>query len=57
LVTSDFYLLHSDALGEFNNPRWQVDLRSRIYQTIDLSDTQVINAWGDMQEDYWTMPY
>ncbi|TSA27809.1 MAG: GWxTD domain-containing protein [Bacteroidetes bacterium] len=56
MVTSDFFLLHSDAIGEFNNPRWQVDLRSRVYQTIDITDTQVINSWGDMQEDYWTLP-
>ncbi|MFH1159987.1 MAG: GWxTD domain-containing protein [bacterium] len=57
MVTSDFFLLHSDAIGEIYNPRWQVDLRSRMYQTLDISDTQVINAWGDMQEDYWTLPY
>jgi len=56
MVTSDFFLLHSDALGEINNPRWQVDLRSRVYQTIDITDTQVINSWGDMQDDYWTFP-
>lgn len=56
MVTSDFFLLHSDAIGEIYNPRWQVDLRSRIYQTIDITDTQVINSWGDMQEDYWTLP-
>ena len=56
MVTSDFFILHSDALGEIHNARWQVDLRSRIFQTIDITDTQVINAWGDMQEDYWTLP-
>ena len=56
MVTSDFFLLHSDAIGEIHNARWQVDLRSRMYQTIDITDTQVINSWGDMQEDYWTLP-
>ena len=56
MVTSDFFVLHSDAIGEIHNRRWQVDLRSRVYQTIDITDTQVINAWGDMQEDYWTLP-
>ncbi|MFH1298064.1 MAG: GWxTD domain-containing protein [Bacteroidota bacterium] len=56
MVTSDFFLLHSDAIGEIHNQRWQVDLRSRIYQTIDITDTQVINSWGDMQDDYWTLP-
>ena len=56
MVTSDFFLLHSDAIGEVHNQRWQVDLRSRIYQTVDITDDQVINSWGDMQEDYWTLP-
>lgn len=56
MVTSDFMLLHSDAIGEINNPRWKIDLRNRIYTTLDLQDTQVINAWGDMQNDYWELP-
>ena len=56
LVTSDFILLHSDAIGEVNNPRWKVDLRSRIYSTADIQDTQVIKAWGDFEQDYWDLP-
>jgi GWxTD domain-containing protein len=56
MVTSDFYLLHSDATGEIYNPRWKVDLRNRIYSTIDIGETQVINAWGDMQDEYWELP-
>ncbi|HPS62371.1 MAG TPA: GWxTD domain-containing protein [Bacteroidales bacterium] len=55
-VTSDFILLHSDATGEVNNPRWKIDLRNRIYGTRDLQDTQVISSWGDMQSDYWELP-
>ena len=56
MVTSDFILLHSDATGEINNPRWKIDLRNRIYTTLDIQDTQVINSWGDMQNDYWELP-
>ena len=56
MVTSDFFLLHSDAQGEVYNSRWQIDLRNRIYQTKDLQDTQVINSWGDMQQFYWDTP-
>ncbi|MFZ4522821.1 MAG: GWxTD domain-containing protein [Bacteroidales bacterium] len=56
MVTSDFQLLHSDATGEIINPRWKIDLRNRIYTTLDLQETQVINAWGDMQSDYWELP-
>jgi len=56
MVTSDFVLLHSDAIGEINNPRWKIDLRSRIYSTRDIQDTQVIKAWGDFEQDYWDLP-
>ena len=56
MVTSDFFLLHSDATGEINNPRWKIDLRNRIYSTHDLQDTQVIESWGNMQQDYWDLP-
>lgn len=56
MVTSDFILLHSDAIGEVYNPRWKIDLRSRIYSTRDMQDTQVIKAWGDFEQDYWDLP-
>lgn len=56
MVTSDFILLHSDAIGEVYNTRWKVDLRNRIYQTLDLGETQVIKAWGDFEQDYWDLP-
>ncbi|MEI7662271.1 MAG: GWxTD domain-containing protein [Bacteroidota bacterium] len=56
MVTSDFFLLHSDATGEINNPRWKIDLRNRIYTTHDIQDTQVIESWGNMQQDYWDLP-
>jgi len=56
MVTSDFTLLHSDATGEVMNLRWRIDLRNRIFETRDLQETQVINAWGDMQSDYWDLP-
>ncbi len=56
MVTSDFILLHSDAIGEINNQRWKIDLRNRIYSTLDIGETQVIRAWGDMEQDYWDLP-
>jgi len=56
MVTSDFTLLHSDAIGEINEPRWQILLRSRIYAPLDLQDTQIISSWGENQDDEWTLP-
>jgi GWxTD domain-containing protein len=56
MVTSDFYLLHSDAIGEIYEPRWKVFLRSKLFSPIDLQDDQVIRSWGDFEEDAWTLP-
>jgi len=57
MVTSDFFLIHSDAIGEPNNPSWRILLSSRIYQPRDLQDTQSINAWGSMSDDFYNNPY
>jgi GWxTD domain-containing protein len=56
MVTNDYFLLHSDATGEIHNYSWQVDLQSRSYAPLDISDTQTINSWGDMAKDYWDLP-
>ena len=56
MVTNDYFLLHSDAIGEFYNARWQVELQSRTYAPVDIGDTQTINSWGEMSKDYWELP-
>jgi GWxTD domain-containing protein len=56
MVTSDFTLLHSDAIGEINEPRWRIFLRNRIYAPLDLGDTQIINAWGENANQEWDLP-
>lgn len=56
MVTADFTLMHSDAIGEIYEPSWQRLLRSRIYAPLDLGDTQIINAWGEVENDAWTLP-
>ncbi|MGA3013476.1 MAG: GWxTD domain-containing protein [Bacteroidales bacterium] len=56
MVTSDFFLLHSDALGETNNPSWQIELQGRTYAPHDLQDTQSIQSWGGLPSDYWDLP-
>lgn len=56
MVTADFTLLHSDAIGEVYQPRWQIILRERIYAPLDLQDTQIINAWGEVDTDSWALP-
>jgi GWxTD domain-containing protein len=56
MVTSDFTLLHSDAIGEVNYPQWQVFLRNKLYAPLDLQQTNTINVWGDQSKDFWDLP-
>ncbi|MEI6887770.1 MAG: GWxTD domain-containing protein [Bacteroidales bacterium] len=56
MVTADFILLHSDALGEQYEPSWRVFLRNKMISPVDIGETQVVNVWGDYSEDAWTLP-
>ena len=55
-VTSDYVLMHSDAIGEIYEPRYKVLLRNKLYAPLDLQDTQVINVWGDQLDESWALP-
>jgi len=56
MVTSDFFLLHSDAIGEPNNTAWQRVLYGRSQAPGDLQDSQTIKTWGGMSDDLWELP-
>jgi hypothetical protein len=56
MVTADFILLHSDAIGEQYEPSWKVFLRNKISSPVDISETQVVTVWGDYSEDAWDLP-
>jgi GWxTD domain-containing protein len=56
MVTSDFILLHSDAIGEQNDPTWKVFLRNKMVSPMDIGETQVVNVWGDYSQDSWDLP-
>lgn len=56
MVTADFILLHSDAIGEQYTPNWKVFLRNKMTAPLDISETQVVNVWGDYSEDAWELP-
>ncbi len=56
MVTADFILLHSDAIGEQYEPTWKVFLRNKVSSPIDISESQVVNVWGDFSEDSWDLP-
>ncbi len=56
MVTSDFTLLHSDALGEVYNVRWKMVIRERVHPSGNLDDTQTIDTWGEFQNSSWDLP-
>lgn len=60
MVTNDYQLIHSDLIGEVNNPRWQTMIYSRFYgqgYSGDVIDqTEVQSAWGTRAGDLYNNP-
>jgi GWxTD domain-containing protein len=57
--TNDYHLIHSDVVGEINNPRWQLEIYSRIYgegydQGVD--QTEYEKVWGSHAGDLYNNP-
>lgn len=57
-VTNDFHLIHSDVIGEINNPRWQLEIYSRInYNIINgIDQTEYEGGWGTHAGDLYDNP-
>ncbi len=56
LVTNNFILIHSDALGELSNYRWQYELNKRDFEPNDLDVFRSPSHWGSKAEDYYNNP-
>lgn len=56
LVTKDYTILHSNVIGEVNNPNWQRDLQIRNTPWGDVDRTQGDQHWGDWSNDLFNMP-
>jgi GWxTD domain-containing protein len=57
--TNDYHLIHSDVIGEINNPRWQLEVHSRVYgvgydQGVD--QTEYERMWGSHAGDLYDNP-
>ncbi|MDZ7744133.1 MAG: hypothetical protein U5Q03_20960 [Bacteroidota bacterium] len=57
IVTNDFELIHSDAIGELSNYRWQVMLHRRDFDPPNVDATRPPDAWGNQAEKYYTEPF
>lgn len=58
-AANDYQLIHSDVVGEINNPRWQLEIYSRIYgegydQGVD--QTEYEKGWGSHAGDLYNNP-
>ena len=59
LVTNDFKLIHSDAIGEINNFRWTTEIYQRTYGTYydyGVDDYAQPDSYGDKAKDYYDNP-
>jgi GWxTD domain-containing protein len=56
LLTNSFSLLHSDAIGEVSNYKWQVFLNSRWYDPYSVDIQQSPDIYGGKAQDYYRNP-
>ncbi len=57
IVTNDFQLIHSDAVGELRNYQWQYIVYKRVMAPMNLADpVNQRNSWGNKSTDYYLQP-
>lgn len=57
LVTNDYELIHSNAIGEVYNPTWKYQINKRNSITNDPYNTRNPDHWGSEAEDLYENPY
>lgn len=57
-AANDYQLIHSDVIGEINNPRWQLELYSRFYNQPNegVDQTKYQDSWGSHAGDLYDNP-
>lgn len=56
MITNNFKLLHSDAIGEISNYKWQIFLNSRWYDPYNIDAEYAPPIYGGNAEDYYRNP-
>jgi GWxTD domain-containing protein len=56
LITNNFQLLHSDAIGEIYNYKWKVFLNNRWFDPFNVDQQDVPEIWGGKVDDYYRNP-
>ena len=57
LVTNDFLLIHSDAVGELSNYRWETVIYRRTWDPNNLDDAIIPETWGGKATKSYIQPY
>jgi len=57
LVTNDYPLLHSDAVGELYDANWKTKLQKRNFVTNSLDEQNPEFGWGSQVDDYFNTPH
>ena len=57
-AANDYQLIHSDVIGEINNPRWQLEIYSRIpgQYNFGVDPVEFENGWGSHAGDLYNNP-
>lgn len=57
LVTNDFQLIHSNAVGELNNYRWETIIYKRTWDPHSIDDAIIPSAWGSKATQTYKQPW
>lgn len=57
LVTNDFQLIHSNAVGELNNYRWETIIYRRTWDPNSLDDAIIPSSWGSKASETYKQPW
>jgi GWxTD domain-containing protein len=56
MVTNDFVLIHSDAIGELSNYRWQLDIYKRTWDPHSIDAISPEDIFGNRAYDFYKNP-
>ncbi len=57
LVTNDFLLIHSNAIGEVNNYRWQTIIYRRTWDPTGIDEDVIPSTWGSKATETYRQPW
>lgn len=57
LVTNDFQLIHSNAVGELSNYRWETIIYRRTWDPHGIDDAIIPSTWGGKATETYKQPW